>query len=277
MARRSGYGEARVDLLVLGSCRVVRPLRHLLSAERVRIVNYGAYWFTHSAKDALQYLDVLEGRSIPDELFDLIVGTGSLTAGKACGRYDPRNGPHAASVVEVSTYKLLRYRGWFLHLDQFRIKCREIGVHPDLLAEKLKTPMDRRGDDHFAALPMPPRYGALFAETELVAQSDQELEADLTELRRRIGGPIVFVDHFNIPREDGVPFPERERLTRSLRRHTAQLGVRFYETAPAILAAGPAQALVDINHYTAEFEPIVAGRLLATVSEAVEFGHALVA
>jgi hypothetical protein len=257
-----------VDLFVVGSCRILRPLRYAQDNRLIKITNNDGYWFTHSAKDCLQYLDFLEGKAIPAELFDLVVGTGSVKPNITTSRYNVASHRHAASVIEISTYKILKYRGWSLHLDQFRIKCRELNLHPDTLANELQTPLDRRDGSFLDKYEMPDFYRALFRETVLVIDTDAELHDDIASIRHRVGGPMVFVDHFNIPREDGTLFPERDRLTTSLKRYTAEFGVKLYETAPAILEYGLKEALVDINHYAESFDRIVAARLLEMTTAA---------
>lgn len=256
-----------MDVFVVGSCRVHRPLRWAQDNGLVRIANGNCHWFTHSARECLQYLDVLDGREIPAELFDLVVGTGNVKPDTTSMIFDLASSPHEVSVVEISTHKQLRYRDWHLHLDQFRIKSRELGLHPDILSDRLKVPLGSRNGNFLREFEMPHFYRDLFVETTLTMQTDDELFLDLIEIGERISGPIVFVDHFNVPRDDGMRFPERDRLTRTLRNYAASSGDLVYETAPAIMRHGQQAALVDVNHYANGFEPVVAAEMLGAIDD----------
>ncbi|MCC7049173.1 MAG: hypothetical protein IT562_20845 [Alphaproteobacteria bacterium] len=256
-----------MNIFVVGSCRVHRPLRWAQEHHLVSIANGHCHWFTHSARECLQYLDILDGREIPPEMFQLVVGTGNVKSDAPQLAFDLVSSAHDVSVVEISTHKRLRYRDWHLHLDQFRIVSRELGLHPDILSDRLKIPLDLRDGAFLREFAMPRFYRDLFLETTLSMQTDDELLLELVEIGERIPGPIVFVDHFNVPRDDGTRFPERDRLTRTLRRYAAASGDLVYETAPAIMKSGRTTALADLNHYANDFEPVVAAEILGVIGE----------
>ncbi|MDZ4095444.1 MAG: hypothetical protein U1D35_11135, partial [Paracoccaceae bacterium] len=66
-----------LNVFVIGSCRVWRPLWLMADAGRVVLTNRAdPWWFTHTARAAVQFLEVTQtGAEIPPDLKRLILET----------------------------------------------------------------------------------------------------------------------------------------------------------------------------------------------------------
>src|SRR4051794_39276444 len=108
---------------VLGSCRAYRPMEQLAESGRIQLRQHGIYSYTHSTKEHLQLMQHLRGEvSFPDELVPYIRDPQG-------DEYPAREAAPEADVladtdlliVELSSLKEIRFRGYFLSYMQAHI------------------------------------------------------------------------------------------------------------------------------------------------------------
>jgi len=237
-------------VLVLGSCRVSRPLRRLHEQGLIDYVNFDErIWFTHTSAGARQTLNVLRGdATIPQLLRPTALET-HLTFG------EDMSAPGLTSVdvvvVEVSSLKRHTVDGVELNAHKIYGAAVAAGVEARQL---LHGNTEGLPDEH------------LLKPMRVTVTRYEELAADLLSIREAVGGAILTVDHLYSELPDGSPIPEREKLSGYLRQAEAEYGIPHYSTKPAIVAHGIDKALSDSTHYRPEFEPVVSELLLPLVT-----------
>ena len=91
-----------------------------------------------------------------------------------------------------------------------------------------------------------------FKDCQMVVQTDDEIEKDLLEIKRRLyPKKIIIVSHYNSLR-DGIEFPSRKHLIDLLSRLCTKYNIPFVDPTIA-LSAYPQEAVMtdDLGHYTA--------------------------
>lgn len=238
-------------VLVLGSCRVSRPLRQLRDLGLIDYVNLDErIWFTHTSAGARQTVGVLQGAiSIPDELWPAALETHLELSGDI-------SAPHLTNVdvavIEISSLRRHSVGGFQLNAHK---------VYGEAVAAGIEAPQLVRGNTE--ALPV----GHPLKSMTVSTTTYDDLATDLLEMQATIAAPVLTVDHLYSEMPDGTPVPEREKLSGFLRRLEAEHGIPFYSTKPAILSHGIDKALTDQNHYRPEFESVVADRLYPLIAQ----------
>ena len=219
-----------MKVFVVGSCRVWRPLRRMQELGQVALTNHvDPWWFTHSARAAVQFLTVTLGDgSIPPDLQPLIVETHpparrvSFHGGEAFAQAQ-------ALVVEVSSLRCNLARDWDLNRN--------------LIVEQ-------------------PKRAAGLEMLRTFEVSEVIFNRDLRRIKRFAAGrPIVFVDaiHWVDPRGT---VPMRVRLSQYLARGVAEIGETVLHTEQILQGHDPAQTLNSRDHYAQAFEPVVGAAIL---------------
>lgn len=186
-----------ISVLSIGSCRVRRPLRELAKEERIDLVNEtGASWFTHSLKEATQYVRALRGdRSIP------LIHRNLICENSVDLPDDLKNLQYLSAdiaVVEISTLKSVALEDFYLNVQMVSsLAWRTDGVDAwsVLHGRQQKWPSELEKMESIKV----GRY-----------DFDSILE-ELVTLKELLAMPMVIVDH--LPAEmDGKPLADRVEL-----------------------------------------------------------------
>ena len=236
-------------MLVVGSCRVFRPLRAADDAGLIRLVNKADnWWFTHSPAGAAQYVDALAGtRDVPVELRPLVCET--MIERLPTDLMARHMLDVDAVVVEVSTLRQLTIGDTHLNHQMVWGHLNRLGVTPGpvLWGNAAAVP----DGDTVKAM----RVGRATRESTVAA---------LRHIRDVVGAPLVTVDHLRAQMPDGGVAAERLDITALL----ADLDdFPTWSTGVHIGEAGQS-ALEDQNHWAKSAE-LPVGRLLAEAVLAV--------
>lgn len=164
--------------------------------------------FLHSVPQILYWLDITERRKEhpPDDLRQMVCHD---HAHDEAWRYDLRT--PAAFVVEVSSLKTVRWRGFVFNLNQPWQDFERDGEKPTL---EIATP--------------------------------DELSASVAELHSRLARPVVFVCH-----QCASNVPNREIIRDVLRSYASgNRRCRFVDPTPIVERYGHTRCLVNTNHWT---------------------------
>lgn len=233
---------APLRVLAIGSCRVFRPLRRAHEAGTLELANYADnWWFTHTAAEARQYVDVLAGRTVlPAELRPFICETSlalpnELVAG---GLLDVD-----VVCVEVSTMKALTLDG--LRLNYHQVWGRAEQANVDSRAALQGLPVEWPASD------------APLGRMVVGKSTPESVSEDLLAVRQAVGRPVLLVDHLHAQMPTGILAPERQTISETL----AAVPLPLYSTRTLIEQYGQDVALKDHNHWASTFEPTVSDDL----------------
>jgi len=208
------------------------------------------YGLTHTSGEAAQLVGYVVGEvRIPCELRDLILQHPQ----------EPVPVPKlAVAVVEISTFRQAELGRYVLH--RWCVK--------EQVLDKYQMSWD---GDHLVGGNggAPPLVGGIHRRFLDV----NDINRDLSVLRRLLGCPLLVVSHFNA---DFAPFgnPGRSRrrdVLLALLRSCRVEGVRVVDPS-LLLPADLAQALVSPTHYSDDFVPVVGEWLRAEAAQIIKDG-----
>lgn len=256
----------------IGTCRIAEPLGATVQLRGLRRNSSNIYGFVHTAPEALQQIDYLEGREFPTELARFLTPDGVLV----------RSQRQATDVfvVEISTVKEIVFDAWYLQINYLERTFRDRGglLEAFFGLKGERDPEVRRR--HFEALPGFAETDALerrvLIEGYIRSTTRDELEAHMAEIVRRLPAPVVFVNHINVPNTAGDLIASRNRLCGWIGEICAMRGYRHFDPSPHVSTYGVSEAMAeegrDLNHYANPFKPIIGsilfdgvlGRIAAT-------------
>lgn len=223
-------------VVAVGSCRVFRPLRAAHAAGHIDLLNRGLEWFTHSAGEAVQYVDVVRGaRDLPEALRPLICETDRDLPADLSSPWVL----HAdVAVVEVSTLKVMELDGYRLNYHKVWGYAQERGYDTRAV---LSGVVDGLPDDE------PLRR------VKVSKATADEVGDTLETLRRTARVPVLAVDHLYATLPSGDLAPERAALRDALQEVQGRHGIPVWSTRPFIAEHGPS-VLEDHNHWAKDAE-----------------------
>ncbi len=202
---------------------------------RVVLTNHiDPWWFTHTARAAVQLLAVSSGaESIPPEFEPLIVE--SYPAGRRVAFHGVEALAAAdALVVEVSSLRSNLAGDWDLNRNLI------------------------------TNFPQKAAAAAQVLRTFEVGESI--FNRDLRRIQRHAAGrPVVFLDAIHWVDRRGV-VPMRVKLARMLAQGAAAIGESVLHSEAILQGYDPAVALNGRDHYAQDFEPFVGAAILAAVT-----------
>lgn len=174
---------ARPAALVLGSCRVFRPLRHVHHDGRIRITDIdGPAWFTHSVAEARQLVEVLAGEcAVPGDLR-------SLVCENLWGGLSVPLGSRALDAVDVVVLEVSTTKSYTVGETRLNMHC----LWNAARGLDLPTRDVLRG----APVTWPERAGRL-RELQVGRADPDEIRADVSAIAALTGAPVVLVDHID--------------------------------------------------------------------------------
>lgn len=232
-----------INLSVIGSCRVYSPIERGLN-DNFKIAHGKTNWFTHSTRDVIQKIKVLNNYlEIPEEYVPLVINDVS--------RYFPEF--HREDffidtdvfVIEISSIQSNYYNGY--ELQQW---C-------------LRDVKESSNDFHVEV--------ANNAKTMIMTYEDiyHDLELINAMLLRR---PIIFVSHNLLKRPDGsVPKP-RPIIQKALSDFSLNHDNAFYfDPTEVILEHGVDSSMKDLAHYNKEFELVIGDEIFKSIKNNFRF------
>lgn len=250
---------AKKDLVytTIGTCRVAEPLGATVQLRNLRRNSANIYGFIHTSKEALQQIDYLEGREFPPELGRFLSPDGVLVR-------SPRQRADVF-VVELSTVKEIVFGAWYLQINYLERTFRDRGELLDAFF-RLKGERDPEARRRrFEVFPSFADTDALehriLMEGYVRSTTRDELEADMAEIVARLPAEVVFVSHINVPNAGGQLIESRDRLCGWITEICRAKGYRHFDPSPHVTLYGQTRALAeaghDLNHYTADFKPVL--------------------
>ena len=228
-----------IKLSVIGSCRVYSPIERSVD-DSFEIVHGKTNWFTHSTRDVIQKIKVLNNSfKIPEKYVPLVINDVS--------RYFPefhREGFFNNTdvfIIEISSIQSNRYNGY--ELQQW---C-------------LRDIKDSSNDFDIEV--------AANAETTIMTYEEiyDDLGLIYTMLSRK---PIIFVSHNLLERPDGsVPKP-RPIIQKALSDFSLNNeNVFYFDPTEVILEHGVSSSMKDLAHYNKEFELVMGNEILKVIKD----------
>lgn len=231
-----------IPVTIIGSCRVYEPL---LQAG-VPMNQAHVYGYTHNTREHLQMLRLGRIGSPPSEAI----------ARMSCIARGYAGFPEIVTrdrfyVLEICSIRVVEYLGWYLQINRFFTYCSEF-TPSAVNAVTFSSEVALKKVLH-ACQDLPVDVDAL----QYYEQSEEELMADLLELHRLLEGRVLFVSHFNTDKQ-GKQVWQRQRIVDCLARLHAGSGAHVFDPTAAMKQYGPERAMVNMGHYTPEFQAIIA-------------------
>lgn len=250
----------------IGTCRVAEPLGAAVQTRPLRRNSTNIYGFIHTAREALQQIDFLDGREIPAELGRFLSQDGVLMRSPR-----PRTD---VFVVEISSAKEIVFDEWLLQINHLEKNFRD---RPGLIDAFFRLKGERDPQARLQRLSAVPGFAAsdplerrILLEGYVRTTARDELEAEMAEIVDRLRPtPVVFVNHIDVPDAQGKPIESRARLCGWVQEICARSGYPAFDPTPHVTAYGPERALAeagrDLNHYEASFKPVLGAILVDEV------------
>lgn len=226
-----------IKLSVIGSCRVYSPIERSVH-DNLKIAHGKTNWFTHSTRDVIQKIKVLNNSiKIPEEYVPLVINDVS--------RYFPEF--HRENffedtdvfIIEISSIQSNYFNGY--ELQQWCLR--------DI-------------KDSSNAFDVEVADGA---RTKIMTYEEiyNDLGVIYTMLSRK---PIIFVSHNLLERPDGsIPKP-RPIIRKALSDFSLNNdNVFYFDPTEVILEHGVSSSMKDLAHYNKEFELVIGNEILKVI------------
>lgn len=252
-------GAAPPVITILGSCRVLEPLRAIRDAGLIRLNNEGITGYVHNTKEAIQKIRLLRGEiALPGHLKPYIQPDKEEWGERPVVFDFART---ERFVVEISSLKEVRYKNFYLQINRLKDGLK-IDQRPFLQRWWDDMQKDRLADDragyfagHEEELSDIERGLVLYTTTRV--QPEKVVVEDMARIVALLGKDVVFVTHFDTPTFEGAPIPIRADLVRYVTHGAERLGCPVYNPRRVIEAHGLREALLDTAHYQETFKEIV--------------------
>ncbi|CAM5762038.1 hypothetical protein LMIY3S_00339 [Labrys miyagiensis] len=263
-----------MNILVLGSCRVHRPMEEIAATGRCGYQDGGSRAYLHSVSEAVQRLLWIRGEChVPDEMAQYVFSTVTT----------PRLAANAAKelckcdflLVEVASEKELVCQGLYLQLNYLhRHLLSPLGDGGrtwwrELVTKGSASPATVNGlvtSEQFAEAGFGKADAAILRDTRCQTADKAALHEDLAQLKRLWGKPMAIVTHVGLPLQDGRILKSREAFILRVKETAQELDIPAFEPSGLIQQVGRTRALerqgADLDHYDPGFEQIYGWYLL---------------
>ncbi|KDD19309.1 hypothetical protein [Bordetella bronchiseptica] len=270
-------------LFVLGSCRVHRPARLLHDGGLAQPLTAGISGYIHSTREAVQRVQWLADRTRLDSQLLPFMFPAGRTPVVTPARADELAQADAV-LVEAASERSVSVNGVFLQKNLvIKHLVRELGdegrnwwrslvrageVAPEAYEAVAGLYRDQAEETVLA--------GGLrvLREARCAEDSEAVVRADLMYLALRLGKPVLVVTHVDAERADGRRIAARVRHVARIK--AAARGLHQVHVIDPLDAAPdwpPARLLAsdgaDMNHYSPEFEPVLAGYMHTRIRAAL--------
>lgn len=251
----------------LGSCRVHKPLGILADAGAVQFKTDNVIGYIHNPLETIQAIRLLRGEiKAPLELAPLI----NIVAPQRLGardRFARLVNNSDVILIEISSVRIVEFRGWQLQINRLREFLRPFGLGPRDLGKLFDPECDRA---QFLREHMPeasPLAKELVENAKFYELDGEALLNALRELREVVGAPVVFVGIVT-KKFDGTAIEQRTNIQLAL-----QLVARSRSDTFAIDPTGVVEqhgiesSMLDLGHYREEFIPTFADHLRGQIEQ----------
>lgn len=247
---------------VLGSCRVYEPIKLLAEQGKVALHNKGVYGYVHYSKESVQQLRVMHGQiDIPMELKPYVTHK-VVPEGSGSALRTPLNDLSETDllVVEISSLKEIEFDGFYLQINRLREQL--VGDDENLKAwwaYLYDKGLDERAEHRavrrqFLTQDQSSVTRKLVMWTNVSIQDEASLHRDMQAIRAYFSGPIIWVSHFDTLTFSNKAIPIRQTLVQYVRSGATALEQPWFNPRAAIEEFGRNDALLDMAHYTPDFE-----------------------
>lgn len=258
----------------IGTCRLAEPLSTVSDAfERNQTNIYG---YIHTAKEAIQQIGFINGRSLPAYLAPFIASKDV---------FPPRRPRPDADVwiVEISSLKELVLDGYYLQLNYLG---RVFSNNREFLDQFWKLASKDQRVERAKILRSMAGFGELaeaeqhmLQEAYMTAPDQKELGQDLKIIDENLNGEVVFVSHVNVPNQAGKLIGQRVLLSQYLTESSRKHGLNLFDPSPLVMAFGLSEAMMengaDLNHYSEAFLPVLGQAYTEAILAPVSKGQSL--
>lgn len=246
----------------IGSCRVHTPMLHAEAAGLLTYARHTGFGYVHNPYEVEQIIRLTTGaaKRPPRELSPLmaVLRWRLLTPTS----FAETLGSGEALIIELSSIRVLRYRGYYLQIHRFRELMKEHGA-ATMNAGFFDKPDQAREALRETARDMPEGLQrSVVEELEFWEMTEDELQASLQRIYDATPQPITFVNIVTTNMaETGIR--QREMLRDGIASFVARNDrAQLVDPTEWVREAGMAEAMSDSSHYAPHYEPVV-GRLLA--------------
>lgn len=224
---------------VIGSCRVYTPSNYFVESSNVELGHSHSDWFTHSTPEVIQKIRILNNELPLDKnLVPLIVRD-----------YKKKYKPHAHKVdffkktdifiVEISSVRSIKFNGYYLQ----QICFKEAKLSNDKVLHSFLDSVN------------------------IINMSETDMYHDLAIIHSLLGNkPMLLVTHNLLKKPDDTIAEERLNIKSALSKYADEnMNVICYDPTEDILKYGLDFSMVDHNHYSKEFEKVMASAFLSRV------------
>ena len=163
-------------------------------------------------------------------------------------------------VVEISSLKEIEFDGYYLQINRLREKLvqdrENLKDWWTYLYDKGLDEIEQRRRDRrqFLSEDMTAMERNVVVWANVRIQDEASLHADMRAIKAYFDGPILWVTHFDTPTFAGKEIPIRKDLVRYVRSGADELGQPWFNPRRLIEKFGQREALIDLAHYTPDFE-----------------------
>ena len=253
-----------------GSCRIFTPLILATKAGRLLFKRDGSLGYLHNPLEIIQAIKFLRGTAVVSKDLADLASVSPHNLGFE-DRFFRLFENAEAMIVEISSIRIIEYKGTQLQINRVRELLTKVGVEekafnllfkPSAAVETLRADLAAQIKGRGSKLARDLIKNGNFYELD-----NRRLIAALLELRGLIDRPVLFVGFFT-QNFDGADIPQRVLIRNALDKVAgASRQTGFFDPTRFILADGPEVALLDLGHYNKAYEPVVAEKLAAIIDQ----------
>ena len=238
----------------IGTCRVNNPCAAGTRFYPYELCNQALYGFVHGTTEILQQIRHMRGAPIPEELAPLISDRLNV----------PTHGGADCYLVEISSRKSIKFGDYYLQQNQIE-RC--FNKRPELWSAMRTFRRPEMKEQRLEALNQLPAFKTVtdverrfLTEGQVDYQTEDAIELDMAKILEELEAPVIFVTHCNVPGRDGKIIADRARTVEAVERGAKSLSAPYYNPTQLVLEHGVALAMTDVNHYSDQFQEMLASK-----------------
>jgi len=253
----------------IGSCRVHVPLQHAEAAGLLSYVRHTGFGYVHNPYEIEQIIKLTTGAATrPQRHLSALMAIQKWRTLTPTSFAETSGGADAL-ILELSSIRILRFRGRYLQIHRFREFLKEYGdiklnaaffEDHDGARDALMEIADRMPDDWTRTV---------VEELEFWEMTEDELTASLKRIHDATTQPLTFVNLVtNNFQKQGVR--QREMLRDGISAFVAKHDrTRLVDPTAWVNEAGVEDVMLDSSHYAPHYEPVVGRRLAEAAMESL--------